>query len=198
MGSRITTTTAHGGGSPDTPKPGETVITPTNGGSGTLQTTLTASGLRVESAGLTIDLASASGTEMRSDPSGRLVMSGRGEFAVRQSGLQPGSTVVIRLRPTNQQLVIATVAADGTLTVDVVLPEGLADGDYALQIDMVKANGEAVSMSTGFAMNAASTLGAVLRVGGSLTLAAVVFAAAFFWLLAWRRRDDELSSTERR
>lgn len=99
-----------------------------------------------------------------------------------------------------QQLVIATVASDGTVTVNIVLPEGLADGDYALQIDMVKASGEAVSMSTGFAMNAASTIGTVLRVGGSLTLAVVVFASAFFWLLAWRRRDeeDEYSSVDRR
>lgn len=166
-------------------------MTTSNGDSGTLKTTLTTSGLRVESAGLTIDLLSSRGTEMRSDSSGRLIMSGRGSFTVVKSGLKPGSKVVIRLRPSMQELASAVVGAEGTVDIDVLLPDGLVDGEYALQIEMVKADGEGVSMSTGFAMKSPSVMGAVLRFVGGLTLVGLAGAYVYFWLLARRRREDE-------
>lgn len=91
---------------------------------------------------------------MAENVSGQMVVSGPGKLNVSKSGLKPGSKVVVWLRPSMKRLAVANVKADGTIDVNVTLPDDLAEGDHLLQIDMVNADGEQVSMATGFSMSA--------------------------------------------
>jgi hypothetical protein len=101
--------------------------------------------------------------------------------------LKPGSKVVVWLRPSMKRLAVAKVKADGTIDLDVTLPDDLPAGDHLLQIDMVNADGEQVSMATGFSMSAnrMPVTGSEPSGGATPAVLMVLFGAG---LLLGRRR----------
>lgn len=136
------------------PGSGESEILSSTGKVSKPKTVKTSKGITIEGGGVKVGISPSKGTNMSENASGQMVVSGPGKLNVSKSGLKPGSKVVVWLRPSMKRLAVANVKADGTIDVNLTLPDDLAAGDHLLQIDMVNADGEQVSMATGFSMSA--------------------------------------------
>ncbi len=136
------------------PKSGESEMMSSTGEVSIPKTSRTGRGFTIEGGGVKVGIAPSKGTKMAKNASGQMVISGPGKLNVSKSGLKPGSKVVVWLRPSMKRLAVAKVKADGTIDFDVSLPDDLPAGDHMLQIDMVNADGEQVSLATGFSMSA--------------------------------------------
>ena len=136
------------------PESGESEMLSSTGKVSKAKTVKTSKGITIEGGGVKVGISPSKGTKMAKNTSGQMVVSGPGKLNVSKSGLKPGSKVVVWLRPSMKRLAVAKVKADGTIDLDVALPDDLPAGDHLLQIDMVNADGEQVSMATGFSMSA--------------------------------------------
>lgn len=135
------------------PKSGENEMLSSTGKVSKPKTTETRSGLTIEGGGVKVGLSPVKGTKMARNASGQMVISGTGTIAISKSGLKPGSKVVVWLRPSMKRLAVKRVKADGTVDFNVTLPADTEAGEHTLQIDMVNAKGNAVSMASGFSLS---------------------------------------------
>ena len=135
------------------PKSGENEMLSSTGKVSKPKTTETSNGFTIEGGGVKVGLSPVKGTTMAKNESGQTVVSGTGTIAISKSGLKPGSQVAVWLRPEMKRLAVAKVKADGTVEFNVSVPASAKAGEHTLQIDMVNAKGNAVSMATGFSLS---------------------------------------------
>ena len=173
------------------PKSGETEILSPSGEVTIPETTTTSRGITIEGDGVKATITAGSGTSMKRNSAGDLVIEGTGKLRIVQSGLKPGSSVVVWLRPSMTRLALVKVKGNGKVDFFVTLPTGVSPGDHRLQIDMVRADGQPVSMAMGFSLSAnrMPVVGANATDGLALSLLLLVLG---FGVLARRRRSHLL------
>lgn len=169
------------------PKSGETEILSPSGEVTVPTTTTTSNGIRIESDGMVATITAGSGTSMKRNSAGALVIEGTGKLRIVQSGLKPGSSVVVWLRPAMTRLAREKVRSNGKVDFFVTLPAGVSPGDHRLQVDMVRADGRPVSMAVGFTLSANRMPVAGSNTMGGLVLSLLMVLAGLA-VLAGRRR----------
>ena len=169
------------------PESGETEILSPSGEVTVPTTTTTSNGIRIESDGMVATITAGSGTSMKRNSAGALVIEGTGKLRIVQSGLKPGSSVVVWLRPAMTRLALEKVRSNGKVDFFVTLPAGVSPGDHRLQVDMVMADGRPVSMAVGFTLSANRMPVAGSNTMGGLALSLLMVLAGLA-VLAGRRR----------
>jgi len=126
-------------------------VTSSNPGTSPAQVTVTTSN------GVTATLGGEPGTggaTTTTSSTGGFTVTPPGTIPVRLSGLRPGSQVTVWISDTFA--VTGSVGADGTISLDAALPEGLQAGRHTVRVDAVAADGTEMALLFGIEVVARS------------------------------------------